>query len=98
MVPAFRRCAPFAHECAESGGRDPGQKERQENYRSYGSSRHFRKLYLRLYETCKPAPQQDRSTGSGSPTGVQTTSPENIAKGLGLAPDAAGLVIWMLSI
>ena len=47
-----RRVA-FTHECADPGRSNPGQQDRQENYRSCGSSRHFGKLYLRLYEMRK---------------------------------------------
>jgi len=45
----------FAYEGADPSRGKTGEQDRQENYRSCGSSRHFRKLYLRLHETRKPA-------------------------------------------
>jgi hypothetical protein len=44
-----------AHQCADPGGCNPRQQCRQEKNRSCGSSRHVRKLYLRLYELRKLA-------------------------------------------
>jgi len=50
----FQARVAFAHERAEPGrSNNAGHQDSQENYRSCGSSRHFRKLYLRPYEMRK---------------------------------------------
>jgi hypothetical protein len=58
----FRSCVAFAHESADPAWSNPGEQDRQQNYRSCGSSRHFGKLYLRVYEMRKLA-QEPSSTG-----------------------------------
>ena len=74
VAPTFRSSAAFAHECADPGRSDLGEQDRQENYRSCGSS-HFRKLYLTLYETRKPAREL-------SSIGVPSSEPRESGRGL----------------
>jgi len=78
----FRSRVAFAHECADPGRTNPGEQDRQENYRSCGSSRHFGKLYLRLSEM--------RKLGNGSPQlriaqTPPSTLPHQAWKGLGFS-------------
>jgi hypothetical protein len=49
----LRSCVAFAQECADPGRSSPEDQDRQENYRICGSSGHFWKLYLKLYEMRK---------------------------------------------
>ena len=53
MALGFRLRVTFAHERADAGRSISGEQDCQEHYRSCGSSRHFGKLYLRLYEMRK---------------------------------------------
>jgi hypothetical protein len=50
----FRSRMPFTHQCANPDRTDnPGQQNREENYRNCGSLQHFLKLYLRPNEMHK---------------------------------------------
>lgn len=58
----FHSCVAFAYECADPARSNPGEQDRQQNYRSCGSSRHFGNCTLESMR-CANLLKEPSSTG-----------------------------------